>query len=109
MNIQDIWTKSQLIFPGLLLAGIMALAAQYVADHYGAPAMLMALLFGMSMSSLSCEKTPVSEGIMFTATHVLKFGIILLGSRISADIITVLGWKTIALVVGAMISTIIFG
>ncbi len=109
MNIQDTWTKSQLIFPGLLLAGIMALAAQYVADHYGAPAMLMALLFGMSMSSLSCEKTPVSEGIMFTATHVLKFGIILLGSRISADIITVLGWKTIALVVGAMISTIIFG
>ncbi len=97
------------IYSGIILAGIMALAARYVAEHYGAPAMLMALLFGMSISSLSCEKTAVSEGIQFTASHILKLGIILLGSRISADIITILGWKTITLIVTAMLGTLIFG
>lgn len=97
------------LYPGLLLAGIISLAAQYVADQYGAPAMLMALLFGMSVSSLSTEKTAVSEGLQFTATHILRLGIILLGSKVSSDIILTLGWETISLIVGAMTATILFG
>ena len=38
----------RLLFPGILIAGLIALAAQFISDHYGAPAMLMALLFGIS-------------------------------------------------------------
>ena len=43
----------RLIFPGILISGLIALAAQFISDHYGAPAMLMALLFGMSLNFLS--------------------------------------------------------
>ena len=40
-------------FPGVLIAILVALAAQFVAEHYGAPAMLMALLFGIALNFLS--------------------------------------------------------
>ena len=41
------------IWPGLLVAGLVALAAQFISDHYGAPAMLMALLFGIALHFLT--------------------------------------------------------
>ena len=34
-------------FPGVMVSVLVALAAQFVAEHYGAPAMLMALLDGI--------------------------------------------------------------
>ncbi|MBB6357807.1 putative membrane protein YadS, partial [Aminobacter aganoensis] len=33
-------------WPGLAVTGAVAIAAQFLSDHYGAPAMLMALLLG---------------------------------------------------------------
>ena len=40
------------IFPGVAAAVLVALAAQWVAEHHEAPAMLMALLFGMALGFL---------------------------------------------------------
>jgi uncharacterized membrane protein YadS len=48
------------------VVGILALAAQFISDFYGAPTMLMALLFGMALNFLSKEKRCV-EGINFKA------------------------------------------
>jgi uncharacterized integral membrane protein (TIGR00698 family) len=96
------------LFPGLVVAGMIALAGQFIADHYGAPAMLMALLFGISLNFLSLEGRCV-PGINFGARTVLRFGVALLGMRISFDMAVALGADVIGLVIGAVVLTILFG
>ncbi|MEM9972016.1 MAG: putative sulfate exporter family transporter [Pseudomonadota bacterium] len=96
------------LVPGLLIVGIVALAARFVSDHYGAPAMLMALLFGISLHFL-VEQPKSRPGIAFASRTVLRIGVALLGIRISIDMATSLGWGVIALIVGGVIATILFG
>ena len=36
-----------LLVPGFLVSVVVAVAARFLSDHYGAPAMLMALLLGI--------------------------------------------------------------
>ena len=97
------------LFPGVMAAGLVALAAQWVAEHHGAPAMLMALLFGMAMSFLGDEGGRGAPGVAFAAKAVLRLGVALLGARISAEIVVGLGWQTVALVLAALAATIGFG
>jgi uncharacterized integral membrane protein (TIGR00698 family) len=100
--------KTQKLMPGLLLAALIALAGQFIAEHYGAPAMLMALLFGIALNFLSEEGRCV-EGIAFGARTVLRFGVALLGMRISLGMVNDLGAPVVALVVGGLCLTIAFG
>ena len=37
--------KLKQLLPGILIAGVIALASQFIANHYGAPAMLLAMVF----------------------------------------------------------------
>ncbi len=100
--------KTKAVAPGLLVASLIALAGQFIAEHYGAPAMLMALLFGIALNFLS-EETRCVEGIAFGARTVLRFGVALLGLRISMGMIGQLGGFVVALVVGGLCLTILFG
>ena len=93
---------------GLLIATILGVAAQFLSDHYGAPAMLMALLLGMVFYFLSSDKT-IKPGIDFTARTVLRIGVALLGLRISADLLLGLGGDLIALVLIGVVLTVGFG
>ena len=95
-------------YPGVIVAGILALAAQFISDYYGASTMLMALLFGMALNFLSKEKRCV-EGINFTAQKVLRVGVCLLGARISFDMISAVGLVNVAITVMAVLATIGFG
>ena len=52
--------------PGVLACGVVAAAATFLSEHYGAPVMLFALLLGMAMNFLSAEG-PCAAGIEFTA------------------------------------------
>lgn len=99
---------AKLLFPGFLISGLIALAAEFISEHYGAPAMLMALLFGIALNFLS-EEGPCSAGIAFSARTVLRFGVALLGTRISFEMATALGWPIVALVIGGVVLTILFG
>ncbi|MEO9515215.1 MAG: putative sulfate exporter family transporter [Paracoccaceae bacterium] len=96
------------LFPGVPISGLIALAAQFISEHCGAPAMLMALLFGIALNFLS-EEGRCQSGIAFSATTILRFGIALLGVRISFEMAADLGWPIVALVVGSVIATIGFG
>ncbi|WP_420859438.1 YeiH family protein [Marivivens marinus] len=100
--------RANTLFPGLLVAVIIALASRFVAEHYGAPAMLLALLFGMSLNFLGSEAR-TRPGIDFGSRQVLRLGVALLGVRISADMLGVLGWDVIGLVVAGVGATIGFG
>ena len=64
---------------GFLVAAVIAAAAQFLSDHYRAPAMLMALLLGVAFHFLA-EEGPCKPGIEFTARSVLRFGVLTGGS-----------------------------
>jgi uncharacterized integral membrane protein (TIGR00698 family) len=95
-------------WPGLAVTAAVAIAAQFLSDHYGAPAMLMALLLGIAFHFLSEEGRCVA-GIEFCAKKVLRIGVALLGMRISVDLLIGLGASTILLLVAAIAATVCFG
>jgi uncharacterized integral membrane protein (TIGR00698 family) len=94
--------------PGVLISVIVGLAALFLSEHYGAPAMLFALLLGIAMSFLY-ESTKCKEGIEFAACHLLRVGVGLLGLRIAFGDLSALGWKTAILLAVAIVSTIGIG
>lgn len=96
-------------FPGFLTSLLVAATAQFLSEHYGAPAMLLALLLGLSLNFLADPGTRTAPGIGFTARTVLRFGVVLLGARISVDMLALLGPKLILLVISGVVLTILFG
>ena len=100
--------KINALIPGLFIAVITGLAALFLSEHYGAPAMLFALLLGIALSFLH-QDTQCQAGIEFTASTVLRIGIALLGFRIAFTDLVSLGLETALLLISAIASTIAFG
>jgi uncharacterized integral membrane protein (TIGR00698 family) len=101
-------TRVRVIYPGLLAAGVIGLAATWLSQHYTAPVMLFALLLGMAFHFLHEEGRCVA-GIEFTSRTVLRLGVALLGARITVAQILDLGVMPIATVVVGVASTIGLG
>ncbi len=99
--------RARALYPGLLICLLIALASTFIADHYGGPTLLYALLFGMALHFLS-ETPSCQAGIDFSARVVLRTGVALLGVRITLEQITALGWGPLLLVV-ASVSILIMG
>ena len=78
------------IYPGVLVAGTIALASTWLALQYTAPVMLFALLFGMAFHFLHEEGRCVA-GIEFSSRTVLRTGVALLGVKITLTQIASLG------------------
>ncbi|WP_347268339.1 putative sulfate exporter family transporter [Paracoccus sp. (in: a-proteobacteria)] len=95
-------------FPGFAVSVLVAATAQFLSDHYGAPAMLLALLLGLALNFLAEDGTKTAAGVAFTARTVLRLGVALLGARISVDMLAALGARSIALVVAGVVLTIVF-
>jgi uncharacterized integral membrane protein (TIGR00698 family) len=98
--------RARSLFPGVLACAVVAAAATFLSQHYGAPVMLFALLLGMAMNFLASDG-PCAAGIGFTGREVLRIGVALLGLRITVDQVTALGWFPPLLVVGTVAATII--
>lgn len=96
------------IYPGVLVALTIALASAWLSQHYGAPVMLFALLFGMAFHFLHEEGLCV-RGIDFAARTVLRIGVALLGARITVDQIAGLGLEPVLLVAAGVAATILLG
>jgi uncharacterized integral membrane protein (TIGR00698 family) len=96
------------LLPGFLVALVIGVAAQFLSEHYGAPAMLMALLLGIAFHFLAEEGRCV-PGINVTARTVLRFGVALLGARISVELLIGLGAPLIVLTIMGVVLTIGFG
>jgi len=94
--------------PGLLLSATIALAVRFVSDRLGGPAMLYALLFGMAFNFLT-EDERFASGIRFASRHILRFGVALLGLRITTTEVMDLGWPVLALIVASVAATILVG
>lgn len=102
------YTRFALLWPGLAMAAVVAVAAQFLAEHYGAPVMLFALLLGMAVNFLS-DDSRCKPGIEFVARQVLRWGVALLGLKITLDQVQSLGWQSVFMVVLAVSLTITLG
>ncbi len=94
--------------PGFFLTVITGLAGLFLSEHYGAPAMLFALLLGIALSFLY-ENTQYKAGIEFAASTILRIGVALLGLRIAFSDLTSLGWHTLLVLIVGVFSTIVVG
>ncbi len=94
--------------PGLLLSATIALAVRFVSDRLGGPAMLYALLFGMAFNFLT-EDERFARGIRVASRNILRFGVALLGLRITTGDVMELGWPVVALIVASVVATILIG
>ncbi|MFZ3202656.1 MAG: putative sulfate exporter family transporter [Pseudomonas sp.] len=103
VSIQD---RVRELAPGFVVSLIVAAAATFLSEHYGAPVMLFALLLGMALNFLAADGK-CKAGIEFTARTVLRIGVALLGMRITLEQIAGLGWKPVALVVTLVVVTIL--
>jgi len=100
--------RSKELAPGTILCLVIGMASTFVSDHYGGPVILYALLMGMALNYLSTEGSCVA-GIQFCAKTVLRFGIALLGARITVEQLLGLGPMPILIVLIGVPSTILFG
>jgi len=94
------------LFPGVALALIVAMAAQFLSDHYGAPVMLMAILLGIAFNFLS-EQERTAAGIAFASRVFLRAGVALLGLRVSLDMVREIGWGFVAIIIACVATTIL--
>jgi len=92
---------------GIAVSVVVAITGQFLSEHYGAPAMLMALLLGMAFHFLAEEGRCVT-GIDFTAKTILRVGVALLGARISLEMLMGLGTNLILMVIAGVAATILF-
>lgn len=87
---------------------MVAIAATFLSVHYHASAMLFALLLGMALNFLA-EEGQCRAGIQVASSHVLRFGVALLGLRITLEQVGALGWSVVALVAVAVVLTVLAG
>jgi uncharacterized integral membrane protein (TIGR00698 family) len=93
---------------GLIVVIVVAGTAQFLSEHYGAPAMLMALLIGMALHFLSQEE-PTRPGIEFASKNLLRAGVALLGLRIGFSDIANLGPTLVLEIILLVVATISIG
>ncbi|MFT5691167.1 MAG: putative integral membrane protein (TIGR00698 family) [Oceanicoccus sp.] len=95
------------LLPGIGFCLVVVLAANYMAEHYGSPLILMALLLGMAFNNIY-KYEEFSRGLEFCAKSILRMGVALLGVRITFDQISELGFQPVLVVVVVVIATIAF-
>lgn len=93
---------------GVVLATTIGLAASFLAEHYGAPAMLFALLIGMAFNFLA-DGPQAAAGIAFCSRSLLRCGVALLGLRLTFTDVSQLGLTPIIGVAVMLVLTLIGG
>jgi uncharacterized integral membrane protein (TIGR00698 family) len=100
------WVRS--LARGFLLVLVIAVAAFWLAQITKAPLMLCALGLGMVFNYLLLDKQS-RPGIDFASRNVLRFGVALLGVRVTVGQIAGLGLMPILTVIAGTLSTILVG
>jgi uncharacterized integral membrane protein (TIGR00698 family) len=95
--------------PGFLATAAVGVAASTIADLLRAPAMLIALAAGMALNPIFAPRPLLTPGVMFSARTVLRFGIVLLGARVTLGELADLGAPTLLLAAGGVAITIAGG
>lgn len=90
------------------MAVVIGLAASYLAEHYGGPAMLFALLLGIAFNHLS-DDSGVSPGLGFASRGLLRIAVVLLGARLTLGEVQDLGLGVVLLVLAGVVVGLLGG
>jgi uncharacterized integral membrane protein (TIGR00698 family) len=94
--------------PGLVVVAVAAVAATWLHEHYGLPAILGGLLVGLALNFISASPK-VHLGLDVCSTSFLRWGIILLGTQVTLLQISSLGVASFAALLGIMTLVIMAG
>ncbi|CAH0351252.1 YeiH family protein [Aquabacterium sp. CECT 9606] len=100
------WLRWGATARGALLPVTIAIAARFLTDHQGGPALLYALLLGMVLNFLH-EQPHIQQACLHCGSRGLRIGVALLGARITWAQCAELGWHTLALLTLCVVSTIL--
>jgi uncharacterized integral membrane protein (TIGR00698 family) len=105
------------ILPGLVLALILAIAGQFLSEFIGisvmglpkspVSAIMMAILLGVLVRNTVAVPASFQPGIRFGLVRVLRFGIVLLGIRLSLGEVGAIGLKSLPVIVGSVIAALV--
>lgn len=79
-----------ILFPGFIVVAIASAAATWFSEHYAMPVILAGLLIGLALNFVSTEQK-THAGLDFCSTTFLRWGIVLLGTQVTAMQIGSLG------------------
>ena len=97
------------LIPGTLLSLVVATSSYFIAEHYGMPTMLLAILIGLSLHSV-IEDNPIAlKGVQLFGNTLLKLGIILMGLRLDFSEISSFGFKPVIVTYILVGTTVITG
>ena len=105
------------VLPGLILALIIALGAQFLSkwigiDLMGLPkspisAIMMAILLCMIVRNVITLPQVFRPGIRFGLERILRIGIVLLGIRLSLGEVGAIGLKSLPVIIGAVVTALV--
>mgnify|MGYP001773651726 CR=1 FL=1 len=84
------WATARLRYPGTALCVVLALAGSFLANHYGAPALVLVLLLSFGFANQATDSR-LKPGVEFCSRQVLRIGIALLGARIGVEQLMTVG------------------
>ena len=100
--------ESKKYVSGLIVVFFVASLSYALSFIYNAPAMLFALLLGMTISFIKHSKK-FADGIDFAASVLLKIGIVLMGFRLVFEDINAFGFMPIGCIFFIVLLTLCFG
>ena len=100
--------ESKKYVSGLIVVFIVSSLSHALSFIYNAPAMLFALLLGMTISFIN-QNTKFADGIDFAASVLLKIGIVLMGFRLIFEDINAFGFLPIVCIFFIVLLTLCFG
>ncbi|WP_172120660.1 YeiH family protein [Actinomyces faecalis] len=87
------------VWPGVVLSGLVALAATAVNDRVPlVSAMLVAIFAGVLARNLRLVPALVEPGLALTGKTLLRLGVVLLGLRLSLRAVAALGWGALGVI-----------
>jgi uncharacterized integral membrane protein (TIGR00698 family) len=94
------------LFPGVLASAVVAAAATFLSQHYGAPVMLFALLLGIAMNFLSAEAVPAPRASPSPGARCCAWAWRCSACASRTAQVAALGWPPVILVIVSVAVTI---
>ena len=94
--------------PGILLASTITCFAFFISSSFDLPVMMVSLLIGMIFNFIG-GKEVFEKGVDFSASQMLRFGVALLGFRLSIENVTNLGYVSIGFTIILVFATFFTG
>ncbi len=94
--------------PGIILVSTVTCFAFIISSSFDLPVMMVSLLIGMIFNFIGGKKV-FEKGVDFSASQMLRFGVALLGFRLSFENVTDLGYVSIGFTIILVFATFFTG